>query len=84
MGFYGNPVIANREHSWVLLKHLSLKMNLPWMCIGDFNEITRAEEKMGGAPRRERQMVEFKEALDFCGFRDLGYVGAPFTYCNNQ
>lgn len=54
------------------------------MCIGDFNEITKAEEKMGGAPRKERQMVEFREALDFCGFRDLGYMGSPFTWCNNQ
>ena len=82
--FYGNPIIANREHSWLLLKQLSLKMNPPWMYIGDFNEITRAKEKMGNAPRRERQMVEFREALDFYGFHDLGYVGAPFTWCNNQ
>ena len=37
--FYGNPVTANREHSWALLKHLSLKMDLPWICTGDFNEI---------------------------------------------
>lgn len=39
---------------------------------------------MGGAERRERQMVEFRAALDFCGFRDLGFVGSPFTWCNNQ
>ena len=83
-GFYGNPVTANREHSWALLKHLCLKMDLPWMCIGDFNEIVKAKEKMGGALRRERQMREFWEALDFCGFRDLGFVGSPFTWCNNR
>lgn len=29
-------------------------------------------------------MVDFREALDFCGFCDLGYMGAPFTWCNNQ
>ena len=29
-------------------------------------------------------MREFREALDFCGFRDLGFVGSPFTWCNNQ
>ena len=29
-------------------------------------------------------MVAFREALDFCGLRDLGYVGSPFTWCNNQ
>ena len=28
-GFYGNLVIANREHSWILLKHLCLKLDLP-------------------------------------------------------
>jgi len=44
-GFYGNPVTANREHSWALLKHLSLKLNLPWLCMSDFNEIVKAEEK---------------------------------------
>lgn len=59
-------------------------MDLPWCCVGDFNEIVKAEEKMGGADRRERQMVAFRAALDFCGFRDLGFVGSPFTWCNNQ
>ena len=52
-GFYENPVIANKEHSWALLKHLILKLNLPWLCMGDFNEIVKAEEKMGGALQRE-------------------------------
>ena len=46
-GFYGNSVTTNREHSWVLLKHLSLKLNLPWLCMGDFNKIVKAEEKNG-------------------------------------
>lgn len=44
----------------------------------------KVEEKLGGAERRGRQMVEFRAALDFCGFRDLGFVGSPFTWCNNQ
>jgi len=29
-------------------------------------------------------MKDFREALDYCGFRDLGFVGAPYTWCNNQ
>ena len=41
------------------------------------------KKKWGGEDRRERQMVLFHEALDFCGFRDLGFVGSPFTWCNN-
>ena len=29
-------------------------------------------------------MREFREVLDFCSFRDLGFVGLPFTWCNNH
>ena len=39
---------------------------------------------MGGALRRERQTKDFREALNYCGFRDLGFMGAPYTWCNNQ
>ena len=82
--FYEDRITANREHSWALLKHLCLKMDLPWLCVGDFNEIMKAEEKTGGAPCKEGQMTGFRATLDFCGLRDLGYVGSPFTWCNNQ
>ena len=52
--------------------------------MGDFNKIVKVEEKMGGVPRREILMIEFREALDFCGFWDMGFVGSPFTWSNNK
>jgi len=48
--------VANREDSWLVLHHLASQFNLPWVCIGDFNEITKVEEKSGGAIRLEKQM----------------------------
>ena len=54
MGFYRNPRTANRKHSWALLKHLYLKLDLPLLCVGDFNKITKAEEKKRGALKSER------------------------------
>ena len=53
-GFYGEPETANREYSWNLLRDLSHRHNLPWSCIGDFNEIVRLEEKQGWLDRAER------------------------------
>ena len=53
------------------------------MC-GGFNEITKVEKKKRGPNKPEQQMREFREALDFCGFQDLGFLSAPFTWCNNQ
>ena len=53
-GFYGNPTTANWEHSWALLKHLYLKLDLPLLCVGDFNKITKVEEKKRGALKSGR------------------------------
>ena len=81
-GFYGDPETINRENSWSMLKRLSTRFTLPWVCIGDFNEILYADEKQGWLDRPERQMLGFREALDFCRLKDLGYTGYPFTWCN--
>ena len=53
-GFYGDPDIASQENSWNLLRDLSQRQNLPWVCVGDFNEILRLEEKQGWLVRPER------------------------------
>jgi len=54
MGFYGDPDITSRENSWSTLRSLSSHFILPWVCIGDFNEIVLAEEKQGWLDRLER------------------------------
>ena len=76
--------MANWEDSWSVLRHLSSQINLPWVCIGDFNEITKLSEKLGGALRPEYQMQNFKDCLDVCGLKDLGYSGLPYTWCNRR
>ena len=63
-GFYGDPETASRENSWNLLRDLSQRLALPWVCVGDFNEILRLEEKQGWLDRPERQMQGFRDALD--------------------
>ena len=82
IGFYGNPEAHRRKESWDLLKALSKNFQLPWLCFGDFNEIASAGEKMRGAQRSQRQMDDFREAIDCCRFMDLGYCGPEFTWCN--
>ena len=52
--------------------------------MGDFNEILFAEEKLGWLDRPERQMQSFRDALDYCRLKDLGFNGYPFTWCNRR
>uniref|UniRef100_A0A2N9IMV6 Uncharacterized protein n=1 Tax=Fagus sylvatica TaxID=28930 RepID=A0A2N9IMV6_FAGSY len=73
-GFYGALETHLREESWTLLRRLSSQFNLPWCCLGDFNELIRVEEKQGRIRRYENQMQRFRDVLDDCGFIDLGYT----------
>ena len=49
--FYGNPDSSSRDESWSCLKYLSGISQLPWLVIGDFNELTGLSKKEGGATR---------------------------------
>ena len=47
-GFYDEPDTQKRIQSWDLLQTLKRKFQSPWLCAGDFNELVRREEKLGG------------------------------------
>ena len=79
-GFYGHPETSKRGESWRLLEELSTRSNLPWLYMGDFNEILHLGEKVGGNLRPEGQMRSFREAVNRCNLRDMGYIGAAFTW----
>ena len=79
-GFYRESVTARRHEAWSKLRTLNDKPHIPWLCAGDFNEITRQEEKVGGAVRAHGQMQAFKDVIDECKFMDLGYIGPNFTW----
>ena len=62
------------------MENLSKRSNLPWVCMGDFNEIMHAKEKEGGGARPGGQMQAFRGAINKSQLRDLGYVGSDFTW----
>jgi len=82
--FYGEARHDLRDRSWDLLKLLNSSNNLPWLCVGDFNEVLHASEKIGGQGRSESQMEGFREAVEYCGFSDLGYIGLLYMWDNRQ
>ncbi|XP_075654781.1 uncharacterized protein LOC142624945 [Castanea sativa] len=79
-GFYGHSDAAKRHKSWVKLKHLKCSSSLPWLVIGDFNEIIGLSEKEGGSIRPIKQMAGFVSTIDHCGLCDLGFIGSKFTW----
>ncbi|XP_042965942.1 uncharacterized protein LOC122299620 [Carya illinoinensis] len=83
-GIYGFPEVASRHLTWTLMRSLKNVDNLGWLLIGDFNEIIHQAEKWGGVDRPEWQMKNFRDAIDDCGIKDLGYQGCPYTWSNRR
>ncbi|XP_021734135.1 uncharacterized protein LOC110700859 [Chenopodium quinoa] len=82
--FYGWPETENKYETWDLMRNLKSECNLPCVTFGDLNEIVSMTKKSGGAVRHEYLMDAFREAIDDCGLRDLGFSGSIFTWQRGQ
>jgi hypothetical protein len=51
---------------------------------GDFNEVLSQDEHVGPRVRTEAQINAFRECLQDCELRDLGFEGPKFTWSNRQ
>ena len=67
---------------WNNLKILLVRHNLPWAVMGDFNDVTREEEKSGGNGINSRRVFAYNECMDYCNLIDLGFSGPKFTWSN--
>ena len=63
---------------------MSTGRNIPWVCLGDFNEILFQSEKKGKKDCNPRQMRDFSEAIEAANLGDLGYSGHIFTWSNGR
>ena len=55
---------------------------MPWLLLGDFNEVLSSENKFGGRSINLNRALDFKECLDTCSLLDLGFSGPKFTWSN--
>ena len=74
-GMYGEPRWQDKHLIWQRLRDLHAIADMPWLVMGDLNEILYAFEKEGGNPRPSHFMQAFREALTGCNLDDCGYVG---------
>ena len=80
MGFYGLPERARRGDSWELLNMISNAFLLPWVVIGDFNDILSKDELSDLNDRENWMLRGFREAVDYCGLVDIRFIGPKFTW----
>lgn len=81
---YGDPDCGRRSINWETLNQIGVNMLEPWLCAGDFNDITHHREKLGGRPKDQHKMDGFNDLISTIGMEDLGCKGHRFTWSNNR
>ncbi|XP_050254456.1 uncharacterized protein LOC126700356 [Quercus robur] len=81
---YASPRLAKGRILWNNLKTVAHLHNLPWLMLGDFNEVLCGDDKFGGNTVNINKALEFKDCLDKCNMLDLGFVGPRYTWTNRR
>ncbi|XVE93925.1 hypothetical protein REPUB_Repub01dG0236100 [Reevesia pubescens] len=81
---YASPTPLNRTLLWSYLKTFDAFDNMPWVLIGDFNQICTDSEKRGGLPESKKNMAAFLEVFSIKNLIDLGAQGTKFTWSNEH
>lgn len=83
-GFYDCPDLAGRRDFWALIRSLNPGEVCRGWWVGILTKFSRNGEKSGGRMKPEWQLDMFRETLDVCDMRDLGFLGCSFTWSNQR
>ncbi|KAK6163762.1 hypothetical protein DH2020_000626 [Rehmannia glutinosa] len=69
---------------WDNLISFGENCSLPWIAIGDFNNVLNANEKCNGKDVTSKELKHFEECCVLTGLTDLRSMGCHFTWTNNE
>ncbi|GLT60154.1 hypothetical protein SLA2020_329350 [Shorea laevis] len=81
---YANPVPTIREKLWQHLEQFTYTDGLPWLLLGDFNQIISSDEHAEGRVTGLRGASLMMSFMQNKGLIDLGAAGCKYTWTNRQ
>jgi len=77
-------IYGERQQLWEKLRQLASSNTLPWVCMGDFNEILYYWEKRGRRMADKSRMQAFQNCINDCSLMEIDCKGCAFTWSNNR
>ncbi|XP_058782915.1 uncharacterized protein LOC131657547 [Vicia villosa] len=81
---YGMNKLEQRKNLWKDLSLLKPSSNDPWCIIGDFNNVTKAQDRIGGRMVSEAEYTDLQEMMINNGLSEMDSCGDYFTWCNRH
>lgn len=80
---YGPQEVEDKIRFLEELAHLGQQVQVPWIINGDFNLVSKEEERSTRRINR-RTANKFRHTLNSLGLHDMPLAGRCFTWCNGQ
>ncbi|KAG5621962.1 hypothetical protein H5410_007180 [Solanum commersonii] len=77
---YGLHTIKDRKSLWGKLRSINLRQQGPWLSMGDYNAIHRAEDRLIGSTIHEAETKDFDSFLKDTRMAILRANGREFTW----
>lgn len=81
---YDSPILENQRRLWSLLENLDRSLNLPWVVMGDFNDVLNSSQKRGGLAPSIGRCMSLNSMILSCRLLDLGFNGQSLTCFNKR
>ncbi|KAI4299940.1 hypothetical protein L6164_033360 [Bauhinia variegata] len=73
-----------RVEFWEELKEQAKRAQGPWIVLGDFNYVFKAEKRIGGSYVTTQEIRDFANWTHSCGLLDLRWKGSKFSWNNKH
>lgn len=76
---YPSPRATSQEELWEYLEQLGCVVDVPWVVVGDVNQVLDSSDKSGGNQINWTQATKLRKVIDSCSLVDMGFQGSRFT-----
>ncbi|XP_058776967.1 uncharacterized protein LOC131651319 [Vicia villosa] len=81
---YAANDINQRRILWRDIEGIHNSQQGSWMLIGDFNNVTRVQDRIGGKRVTQAEVQDLLSMMEVTDLCEMDGIGAPFTWSNKQ
>jgi hypothetical protein len=81
---YAFNILEQRRKLWRELEDLHNSQQGPWCLMGDFNNVLKASDRVGGKLVHESEYTDLTSMMNIAGLSDMDNMGDYFTWSNKH
>ncbi|CAK8578493.1 unnamed protein product [Lathyrus sativus] len=81
---YAHNQLNKRRSLWKEIEHLSINIQGPWCVVGDYNNVTKAQDRLGGNVVTEKEYEDLIKMMWNIDLSEMDSIGDHFTWSNKQ